>query len=112
MIRWYLLQESSSPYWPSNTFSPVEYGKLTITKVAEQEFEDYVMRKFEVSGVPAKSLSASSNLSPSFAVTHYQYFNWAEEVAPKETSSVIEMVERVNKVQMSTGNKSITVMCK
>lgn len=91
----------------------MQYGKITVIKTADEEFEDYIMRKFEITGVPAKSLSVNSNnLSPSFIVTHFQYLNWTEEETPKDTASMIELVDKVNKVQMASGNKSITVMCK
>ena len=100
-------------YWPESTFSPMEFGKITVLKTSEERFANYVMRKFEITGVPAKSLSASSiNLSPSFIVTQFQFLNWSEDVTPKDTDSMIEVVEKINKVQMTTGNKSITVMCK
>jgi protein tyrosine phosphatase len=108
-----LSQEASYPYWPSSTFSPVQYGKISIVKTCEEEFESYIMRKFEITGVPAKSLSVSSNnLSPSFVVTHYQFLEWSEEKSPNNTMALIELMEKVNKVQMTSGNKSITVMCK
>ena len=83
-----------------------------MTKTVEKEFPEYVMRKFEITGVPAKCLSAGSQLSPSFVVTHFQYLSWPESKPPKDSNAMIEMIEKVNKVQMSTGDKSITVMCK
>lgn len=106
-------QESSQQYWPDDLFSPVKYGKITVIKTIEEQFQDYVMRKFEITGVPAKSMSVNtSKLSPSFVVTQFQYLIWSEDSVPTETASIIELLDKVNKVQMTTGNKSITVMCK
>ena len=88
------------------------YGKITVIKTAEEEFPDYVFRKFEVTGVPPKSMVANSKLTASFIVTHFQYLKWPENKVPDDTASLIELMEKVTKVQMNTGNKSITVMCK
>ena len=64
-------------------------------------------------GVPPKSLSASNNnLSPSFVVTQFHYTSWQEGRVPSNTDSMIEMLNKIMKVQMTSGNKSITVMCK
>ena len=57
-------------------------------------------------------VASSSNLSPSFVVTQFHYTQWPENEAPNETASMLDMLEKVYKVQMNTGNKAITVMCK
>ncbi len=99
-------------YWPEGIFQPEVYGKITVIKTAEESFPDYVFRKFEVTGVPPKSMVANNNLSPSFIVTQFQFLKWPENETPDETASLIEVMEKVAKVQMNTGNKAITVMCK
>ena len=81
-------------------------------KTAEEAFPDYVFRKFEVTGVPPKSMVANNNLTPSFIVCQFHYLNWPEHQVPSETASLMEVLDKVTKVQMNTGNKAITVMCK
>ncbi len=71
------------------------------------------MRKYEITGVPPKSLSANkTKLSPSFVVSQFQYLEWKHSTVPDDTGPMIEMIEKVEKVQLSSGNKAITVMCK
>ena len=82
-------------------------------KTSDDRYQDYFVRKFEITGVPPKSLSANqSNLSPAVVGTQYQYMNWGEDRLPTSTGPMIEMLNKIMKVQSSTGNKSITVMCK
>ena len=91
----------------------MQYGKITVIKKSEDKLLDYVIRKFEISGVPPKSMAAKkSQLSPSYIVTQYQYLAWPPNGKPTSTASLLEVIENVEKVQMSTGNKAITVMCK
>ena len=47
-----------------------------------------------------------------YSVTQFQYLRWPEESAPNTTSTILEIANLVQKVQMSTGNKAIIVMCK
>ncbi len=108
----YMEQEASQSYWPEDIFQPAVYGKITVIKTAEEQFSDYIFRKFEVTGVPAKSMVANNNLSASFVITQFQYMKWSEDEAPEETAAMLDMLEKVYKVQMNTGNKAITVMCK
>lgn len=86
---------------------------MTVIKTAEDKFQDYVLRKFEITGIPPKSMSAKrSSLSPSFIVTQFHYLNWRDDMVPNTTAPMVEMVDKIMKVQMTTGNKAITVMCK
>ena len=46
-------------------------------------------------------------------VTHFHCTNWPSNTnSPPSISSVLEMIEEVIKVQQSSTNKPVTVMCK
>ena len=45
-------------------------------------------------------------------VTQFQYVEWPEDGVPQSTTGVLEVANLVQKVQMSSGNKPIVVMCK
>ncbi len=42
----------------------------------------------------------------------FQYLKWQEDAIPSSTSAVLEIANLVQKVQISTGNRLIVVMCK
>jgi protein tyrosine phosphatase len=69
---------------------------------------DYVIRKFEV----MESQTRMSVSSSGFTVTQFQYVKWPEDGVPQSTTGILEVANLVQKVQMTTGNKAITVMCK
>lgn len=95
-------------YWPQGKGSSETYGKLTVTLIDQKVFSEYVMRKLEV-----VENQARMSLTPiAFSVTQFQYLRWPEDTVPHATSTVLEIANLVQKVQMSTGNKSILVVCK
>ncbi len=67
---------------------------------------DYIVRKMDIS----ESQSRTSVPPSGFSVTHIQYLRWMEDSVPIITSPVLEIA--VQKVQMTSGNKPIVVMCK
>ncbi len=101
-------QEVSIRYWPQGKNVSAQYGKITVTVKDQKVLGDYVMRKLEVvknqTDMPAKS----SDL----IITHFQYLRWQEDGIPNSTSAILEITNLVQKVQISTGNKPIVVMCK
>ena len=46
-----------------------------------------------------------------FTVTQFQLL-WPKTGCPSRPSVLLEVMENVNRVQMTTGNKAITIMCK
>ena len=48
----------------------------------------------------------------SFVVTLYNFTEWREHSVPSAIPGVLTMLEDINKVQRTTGNKPITVICK
>ena len=95
-------------YWPTSRGASETYGKYTVTLSKQEVHSDYIVRKLELAESEAKM--AVSNAG--FTVTQFQYMNWPEDGVPQSTTGVLEVANLVQKVQMSTGNKAIVVMCK
>ena len=95
-------------YWPQGKGSSETYGKLTVTLTDQKAFSEYVMRKLEVT----EHQPTMSVMPTGYSVTQFHYLRWPEENAPNTTSTILEIANLVQKVQMSTGNKAIIVMCK
>ena len=98
----------SHRYWPQGKGSTETYGKLTVTLTDQKAFSEYVMRKLEIT----EHQPRISVMPTGYSVTQFQYLSWPEESAPNTTSTILEIANLVQKVQMSTGNKTIIVMCK
>ena len=45
-------------------------------------------------------------------VTQFHHTKWPERAHPPSTSSILKIMDALIKTQMTTGNHSITVMCK
>ena len=89
----------------------MKYGQITVKLLHEEAYGDYNLRKFEVN--EEKSSHANvAGVKTSFTVTQFHFMVWPEHETPPITSSLIELVDNVNKVQMGTGNRPIIVMCK
>ena len=98
----------SHRYWPLGKGSSETYGKLTVTLTDQKAFNEYVMRKLEITeDQPRMSVTPTG-----YSVILFQYLSWPEESVPNTTSTILEIANLVQNVQMSTGNKNITVMCK
>lgn len=101
----------SCHYWPNDQDQPLTYGKVMVKKISQENRGDFVVRKFEID---EKKLDSSSlvNLRTSFTVTQIQFLGWPEHGTPPSSSSLIELVDNVTKIQMATGNRPMIVMCK
>ena len=103
-----ITKEASHCYWPQGKGSSETYGKLTVTLTDQKAFSEYVMSELEISEFQPRM----SVMRTGFSVTQFQYLRWPEESAPNTTSTILQIANLVQKVQMSTGNKNIIVMCK
>ena len=95
-------------YWPEHQGEAKIYGSVSVTHTEQEIQGDYIIRHLEVWQEPP----AGSNLTAKNTVTQIQYTNWPEDGVPQSTTGVLEVANLVQKVQMSTGNKAIMVMCK
>ena len=64
------------------------------------------MRKMDVAEM------ANESKTNKFSVIHIQYLQWSEGGVPSTTATVLEIADLVQKIQMSTGNRPMVVMCK
>ena len=98
-------------YWPTTTGVSRTYGHITVRLLSEENYGDYDLRKFEIS--EDKTFHPGvEGVKTAFTVTQLQFLVWPEHETPPITSSLIELVENVNKVQMGSGSKPMTVICK
>ena len=81
-----------------------------VTQHSIESSGDYVVRKLEVSRQSSEATNVSRD--PSLVVTLFHFINWKEKELPHNISSVMDLIQDVNRVQMNTNNKSIVVMCK
>ena len=56
--------------------------------------------------------SAQAGQGEGVVVTQFHMTGWPEHGRPASTGSVVEMLDMITKAQMSSGNRSITVLCK
>lgn len=87
------------------------YGQVTVKLLLEEKYGDYDLRKFEINE-DKSSHPGVSGVKTAFTVTQFHFLAWPEYETPPITSSLIELIGNVNKVQMGSGNRPIIVMCK
>ena len=127
------------PFWPTKEGEPLQFNKLIITLQSQVEkLGGYTVRKLEIKedkvrwgerererrmkipvlikkivGEMLQPCKFLLQLQPvSFVVTLYNFTEWREHSVPSAIPGVLTMLEDINKVQRTTGNKPITVICK
>ena len=104
----YCLQEVCHCYWSQRKGDYKSYDNITVTLTAQEIFSDYNIRKLQISKLDSEKSDSNSG----HTITQFQYLTWPEDNVPQVTSSILEIASLVQKVQISTGNKAIVVMCK
>jgi len=104
----FTLQEVCHCYWPGCKGESASYGTYTVTLTYEDDYGDFIIRKMEINN----SKPTVSTNQCTFTVTHFQFVKWPENSVPQSTWEVLQVASLVQKVQISTGNKPIVVMCK
>jgi protein tyrosine phosphatase len=105
-----LLQEVCHQYWPLDQKSSETYGRYFVTLNKQEISGDYVIRKLDITDSQSRSVAPGG--AASFTVTQLQYTRWPADGVPQSTTGILEVANLVQKVQMSSGNKAIVVMCK
>ena len=95
-------------YWPTCVGVVERYGQITVKLLSEDNYGDYNLRKFEIN----EDRAGVFGVKTSFTVTQFHFLVWPEHETPPITSSLIDLVNNVNKVQMGSQNKPMVVMCK
>jgi len=107
------------------------YGKYKVNLKDEQETENFTLRRFQISEdspymAPVRNLRCvtfflffksgaicSEQGSPdAVVVTLIHHTKWPKKNAVPSTTSVLQMINILIKVQIKTGNHAIIVMCK
>ena len=97
--------------WPTTQGTTQTYGPIAVKLLAEENYGDYDLRKFEISE-DKTTHPGVEGVQTSFTVTQLHFLVWPEHETPPITSSLIELVENVNKVQMGAANKPMIIICK
>ena len=84
------------------------HGKVIITLVKEKVFNDYIIRKLQLHETRTRMSVAPDTIT----VTQFQHLSWMEDEIPDNTSSILEIANLIQKVQMGTGDKPIVIMCR
>ena len=95
-------------YWPSEEGATEAHGRLTVTLAEKKVFSDYIIRRLLLHDTHTRT----SVVPDTITVTQFQYLSWMEDEIPDNTSSILEIANLIQKVQMGTGNKPIVVVCK
>ena len=107
-ILFVIFQMMCHNYWPSEKGATEAYGRLTVTLAEKKAFNGYMIRKLQLLETHTRT-SVAPDIN---TVTQFQYLSWMEDEIPDSTSSILEIANLIQKVQMGTGNKPIVVMCK
>ena len=106
-----LLQEACCPYLPEHKGDCEVYGKIRVKLISKETTTDYVIQQLEVyEDKPHSQGHASSEAVVKVGVFHY--VRWPKHGTPRGTTALLDLIQRINKTQMTSGNKPITVMCK
>ena len=85
------------------------YGKLKVSLVSEKFNTDYVARTLEVFEPPLHAQQVEK--SQEHKVYQFLVQVWPKDGQPESTSTILDLIENVNKRQMGQGKSPITVMC-
>lgn len=96
-------------YWPTAEGHAETYGQISVKLLTEERYGYCDLRKFEID---EEKVAGVEGVKTAFTVTQFHFLEWPEHETPPITSSLIELMGNVNKVQMGAGIKPIIVMCK
>ena len=90
------------------------YGKIRVKLISKETTTDYVIQQLEVSEDKPhpQGHTSSDDEHPVVKVSVFHYLRWPKHGTPRGTSALLDLMQYINKTQMTSGNKPITVMCK
>ena len=95
-------------YWPTTEGHTQTYGQITVKFLTEERYGYCYLRKFEID----EEKTGVEGVKTAFTVTQFHFLEWSEHETPPITSSLIELMGNVNKIQMGAASKPMIVMCK
>lgn len=105
------VQEQCHDFLPPNRGNSETYGRVTVKLVSQDITTDVIINYLELSEYNSRPQSGTSQCTATL-VTLFKYMHWSKVGTPQGTSTFLELMGDVNRVQMSSGNQPITVMCK
>ena len=91
-------------YWPDEKGQHRQYGRISVMLDSEQTpHADYVSRKLKIWLDDKKDASRS--------VTQFHFHQWPEGSCPSNASSIVELINDLQRVQRQSGNNPVTVHC-
>jgi hypothetical protein len=98
---------------PENKGDSKVYAKIQVKLVSKETTTDYVMQQLEMSEEPHPQEYTSSGVEQAVVkVDVFHYVRWPKQGTPQGTAALLHLIQCINKTQMTSGNKPITVMCK
>ena len=88
---------------PGSKGSSEVYDKVTVKLVSQNVSMDYAIKELELS---------QDKSSETATVAVFHYLQWPKQGIPQGTSGLLQLIAHLNKRQMTTGNKLITIICK
>lgn len=95
-------------YWPNGVDRTIVYGKFKVKMLEENEGEEFTVRKFEMG---EDSPYMAPGAPDAVIVTQFHHTKWPERGTPTSPDSVLQMINSLLKIQMSTRNHAIVVVC-
>ena len=108
----YFIQETCHAYLPDSKGDSEVYGKIAVKLVSQDISIDYIIRQVEISEDMPHPPGHTPSDQGTRRVSVFHYLRWPKHSSPRGTTALLELMEYINKTQMSSGNKPITVMCK
>eukprot|EP00731_Ephydatia_muelleri_P016193 Em0009g617a len=100
--------KESCYYWPREVGKHEVHGRLKVKLVSEDTApKDYIIRKIELT---ADSNYLIPGVPDTVTVTQFHCTTWPENGKPT-ASCILKIIDVLVKAQISSGNRSITVMC-
>ena len=87
-------------YWPTNEGHTQTYGQITVKFLAEERYGYCDLRKFEID----EEKAGVEGVKTAFTVTQFLFLEWSEHETPPITSSLIELMGNVNKIQIGAAS--------
>eukprot|EP00118_Oscarella_pearsei_P021614 m.243272 g.243272 ORF g.243272 m.243272 type:complete len:144 (+) comp40237_c0_seq58:5688-6119(+) len=84
-------QEMSARYWPSK--GKATYDKVSVELDSETTFSDYIVRDLKVTRGKKRSR----------LVKQYHYMAWMESDVPKNSSTLLDMIMKMERAQPTSG---------
>ena len=107
-----LLQELCCRYLPTVNKGTYEiFGKVMVKVVSQEISADLIIRYLELTEYNPRPQSVTSR-SGSMTVILFHCMQWPKHGSPQAISALLELMNNINRVQMASGNRPITVMCR